>query len=127
MTLEQFKEKVPTFLDVDGVECCRLGDIIDQFGSFIALDDLYQKSWELEDANGTYDSISVFDARLIIMLSEMGENLKDVEYTECKECSVCNSILLPDDECYVDVDSKHMLCDVHSMFDEVKSGYVVSY
>lgn len=127
MKLEQFRSKVNTFKDSDEVECCYVQDVVKEFPG-ITLDDLYQKSWDYQDKTGSVESLtSVFDARLIIMLSDMGENLKDVEYTECKECSICGNISLPDDEMYVDVDTSDCICDRHSTFDDDKKGYVSIY
>jgi len=125
MTKKEFISKIDVFVDDNGIECVSMPVLIGKFGTDINLDDLYRMNWKYQDETGSDASfITLFDARLVVMLSEMGENLKDYEYSEIVECSKCGDILLPDDEAYTDVITSNVLCDTHSMFSEKLNGYI---
>ena len=38
-------------------------------------------------------------------------------------CEVCNELLMPDDECYIDENTAEPLCDKHSAVNEITGNY----
>jgi hypothetical protein len=55
-----------------------------------------------------------------------GVSLDEIDISMVAICTVCDELLMPDDECYIDGNTNEPLCDGHSAFDEEKDFYVKS-
>ena len=77
-------------------------------------------SWEIGD--DLY--MTVKDLDLCIKIYNEGLEIEDVEYLDVAWCSVCGTVLLPDEEAYTDHKTGEALCGYHSIFDEELNMYV---
>ena len=53
-----------------------------------------------------------------------GLRLRDVNYADCEICDACNTVLLPDDECYSELETHKALCTECCFYDEYLDSYV---
>jgi len=86
------------------------------------LNDLVSKVELIDGVN----CITLFHALLILKLYNLNIRLDDIFYTDATWCSVCNEILLPDDEAYEDANTGEQLCTTHARFDDELNGYVTT-
>ena len=51
-------------------------------------------------------------------------NPYDINLSDCEVCDECNSVLLPDDECYSEFETQKALCTECCFYDEYLDSYV---
>jgi hypothetical protein len=126
------------FFDCDAIACCYVNEVLDLFpnideftlreygGEYIERD-FNSFTWDI----GEKDVIAVADLQLFVDLynevcqHEKVENLKgaEMDFSMVVNCSVCDLLLMPDDECYTDYNTGAPLCDKHAIFDEELGAY----
>ena len=67
--------------------------------------------------------ITLGDLKLCIRLFKENIEIKEVNYSECHNCSVCKKVLLPDDEAYTDHRTGDTCCTEHCYFSEKDNNY----
>lgn len=141
-----------TFFDADGIACVfqdevkriypRIEDVTIQYnaGDGKVMDrDFNSFGWDISTQDGTRSEIVMAsdDAEIFIRLyrrikkrcEELGytqEDFNEFDISICGICSVCDELLMPDDELYVDGNTGESLCDGHSIYDEEKDFYIKS-
>ena len=127
------------FFDVDQVPCVFEKEVletypnIDKFTINYKAGNIHQERefssfvWDI----GTENVMAVVDVEQFVRLYIETKNATDVGMEEfdvsmISKCDICDTLLLPDDELYVDGEDKRHLCDGHSSFDEDKDYYIGS-
>jgi hypothetical protein len=52
------------------------------------------------------------------------ESVSDASLDECEVCNQCETVLLPDDECYLEFGTNDPLCTECCFYDEYLSSYI---
>ena len=57
-------------------------------------------------------------------IKSRGLSVADVNLDECEVCNECETVLLPDDECYLEFGTNAPLCTECCFYDEYLSAYI---
>ena len=134
------------FFDADNIPCVFVDEVMKTYPQIEKFDVYYPASkeersfdsfsWDISTKDKTRTEIvmAVADAQLFIdkynrtveQCKFEGVSLDDIDISMVAICTVCDELLMPDDECYVDGNTNEPLCDGHSKFDEEKDFYVKS-
>jgi len=135
-----------TFFDVDNIPCVFVDEVKKTYPQIEKFDIYYPDSkdqrdfdsfgWDISTKDGKRTEIVMASAdaqlfidvynRTIERCKKENITIDDIDISMVAVCSVCNELLMPDDECYVDGNTNEPLCDGHSIFDEDKDFYVKS-
>lgn len=143
--------KYPTlnvFFDADNIACMFVDEILKQFpkidsikvnyptGNEFIERDFNSFGWEISKVDGSKEVsvMAVADAQLFINIYNetlkycLAENTSifEIDIESVGQCSVCDDVLMPDDELYVDGNTGAHLCDTHSTYDEANDIYVAN-
>ena len=136
---ENFKYPIlSTFFDADNIPCVFVDEVLKTFPGIEKFEVYYPANKGERDFNsfgwsiGTENVMASADAELFIDMYNRtlkqckSENitLDDIAVCEVAICSVCDELLMPDDECYVDEYTGEPLCDGHSVTNEETGNYV---
>lgn len=111
------------FLDADKVKCVPV-DTAKLFYPNLNWEKIEQRfSWNMGEGNSGEIVMALADLNLCVVLHSKDMRLEDIAYEDVAHCVVCEAVLLPDDECYVDGRTGDALCDRHSAMDEGTDTY----
>lgn len=132
------------FFDADSIPCVFVDEMIQTFANIEDLTVYYMGlqrdfnsfGWDMSTKDGSRTEIvmAVADAMLFVELHRrIGKELEkenltfgEIDMSMVGICSVCDELLMPDDECYVDENTGEPLCDGHSRCNELTGNYIKS-
>ena len=69
--------------------------------------------------------MKVDNTKLILQeIKNRNLNYDDVEIEDCKICDECGTVLLSDDECYLEFETNKPLCTECCFYDEYLDAYI---
>jgi len=57
-------------------------------------------------------------------IENRGLKIADINFDDCETCDECTTVLLPDDECYIEFATNKALCTECCFYDEYLSSYI---
>ena len=94
---------------------------------------LIDLTWDIKkkDNSKTETVLAVNDTQLFVYAyrevlkkcEDENISINDIAVEDVAVCSVCEKVLMPDDECYTDENTNEPLCDKHSVYNEKTGNY----
>lgn len=130
-----------TFFDADAIACVFVNEVLELFpkideftisypigdGKFMGRD-FHSFTWDIGEtmvmASSDLEYFITIYRRTVERCEKENIDLDDLDLSIICICSVCDELLFPDDEAYIDENTGEVLCDKHSVCNDDTGNYV---